>query len=284
VVSPGQPGKPARIALAPESDYVALNNKTKTISSEKSAIAFFRKPETNEITVSGTLPAKSAEVTLNCAIHDPTAYFGTVLIETLKAERVGVSGRIRREGSIDNAKLVFEFESGILESLKVCNTNSQNFYAEMVLKTIGWKKFGVGTRENGVKAISQFLERSGIKGVEQYDGSGLARSNKASAGALVKLLRWSVDNHPELLETLAVSGKAGSLKSRMASIEGKVRAKSGHISGVWTLSGLVENKYGEQFIFSILINSSDDRRSATEGEPDRFADKLVEFLASMKLD
>ena len=62
------------------------------------------------------------------------------------------------------------------------------------------------------------------------------------------------------LDSLARGGAPkGTLRSRFrgADLEGRVRAKTGHLSGVSALSGLGDSAGGEIFVFSILVNAPD---------------------------
>jgi D-alanyl-D-alanine carboxypeptidase/D-alanyl-D-alanine-endopeptidase (penicillin-binding protein 4) len=57
--------------------------------------------------------------------------------------------------------------------------------------------------------------------------------------------------------SLAIAGKDGTLSERMkgTSAEGNLRAKTGTLSGVTTLSGYVKSADGEMLAFSILMNN-----------------------------
>jgi D-alanyl-D-alanine carboxypeptidase/D-alanyl-D-alanine-endopeptidase (penicillin-binding protein 4) len=76
------------------------------------------------------------------------------------------------------------------------------------------------------------------------------------------------------VDSLPVSGaEKGTLRRRLLGpdVRGRVRAKTGHISGVSTLSGYVESKSGDLFTFSILVNGA--------GGGDALQDRICELLA-----
>jgi len=86
------------------------------------------------------------------------------------------------------------------------------------------------------------------------------------------------------LDALPSNGdKKGTLKSRMlaADVKGRVRAKTGHIGGVSTISGYAESAGGDTFVFSILANA--DEGSALSGA-DRIEDRICELLVRHKGD
>ena len=85
-----------------------------------------------------------------------------------------------------------------------------------------------------------------------YDGSGLSRSNRLSAATLVQVLQVAarVDQPAlrALITGLPVAGFTGSLANRFAEADavalGDVRAKTGTLSGVSSLAGLVTGRDG----------------------------------------
>ena len=71
------------------------------------------------------------------------------------------------------------------------------------------------------------------------DGSGLSRSNRATASQLVGVLK-RMYTHPSgtlFLQSLAVAGREGSLSKRMRDLNVSVVGKTGSLRGVKALSG-----------------------------------------------
>lgn len=90
------------------------------------------------------------------------------------------------------------------------------------------------------------------------DGSGLARTNRLTPRFLVQLLRYMRTEGPHagaFVHTLPVAGVDGTLKLRMKGTcaEGNVRAKTGFLTGVCTLSGYVD-RHGQRLVFSMMMN------------------------------
>lgn len=262
LVGPGRPGIPAVISMTPNTSYVHLHNRTRTVSGKTSKPwGFDRKDNRNTILAWGEVSTRMKPRTYWVSIDDPYRFFGTVLLETMRAEGLQAADSVRIV-SRDEAKgraFIDRHTSRLDETLAVCMTVSQNFYAEMILRTLGKEATGFGSRENGLKAVRTFLGKIGITRYEQSDGSGLSRGNRMSARDMGRIFETMRD-HPHakvFRDALAVNGgKTGTLRKRMTDPRylGRVRAKTGHIRGVSNLSGYVAATDGSEYVFSILVN------------------------------
>ncbi|HEX7896271.1 MAG TPA: D-alanyl-D-alanine carboxypeptidase/D-alanyl-D-alanine-endopeptidase [Planctomycetota bacterium] len=271
-VDPGADGEPCRVALSPDTGYVKIVNNAKSARRPARPFGFTRRPGTNTITLSGELAAKT---TYSVTIHDPAQYFGTVLLETFAKAGVSCVGKLAetRDPLPEGFKEVDAAEHALADTLAACNQPSQNFYAEMILRVLGAKAKGAGTLDAGLEAVRDFLEKD-VKAdtVSQADGSGLTRENRGAPADLVKLLLYMKDQKA-FVDSLPVSGaEKGTLRRRMLGpdVRGRVRAKTGHLSGISTLSGYVDAKGGDTFTFSILVNA---------GGGDALQDRICEILA-----
>ena len=137
--------------------------------------------------------------------------------------------------------------------------NSQNWFAETLLKTVGREVRGEGSWSAGLAVERAFLHD--VVGIDttQFllrDGSGLSGGNGVTPRAFVRLLSY-VQRTPEMAivrDHLPVSGRTGTLKERLRDLPGRVQAKTGYIGGVESLSGYVTADDGRTLIFSILAN------------------------------
>jgi len=105
------------------------------------------------------------------------------------------------------------------------------------------------------------------------DGSGLTRYNLITPHQLTAILVSAYKNNkvrPELLSLLPIAGIDGTLKNRMRKglAYGKIRAKTGGMTGLISLAGFGEDKRGEAFAFTIMINqfvgSAEDQRNLVD--------------------
>jgi len=144
------------------------------------------------------------------------------------------------------------------------NMQSNNLYAETLLKTIALKKTGFGSESTGIDIVMNYLKQKGIdtKGFYMSDGCGLSRFNVITTKQLSEILRViSADSllFKKFYETLPVAGKSGSLgklcKGTFA--ENNMHAKSGYMTRVRSYAGYVTNKKGNLLTFAIIVNNYD---------------------------
>jgi PBP4 family serine-type D-alanyl-D-alanine carboxypeptidase len=155
---------------------------------------------------------------------------------------------------------------------------SDNFYAEMLLKEIGARELAQGTTAAGVAVIRRVLKTRGIPlaGVRLADGSGLSSLDRLTARALVALLvsAWADPQVSTLLyRSLPVAGMNGTLRKRMTRppAYGQVHAKTGTTRNASALSGYVTTRY----VFAILQNGRPLRWESARRGQDRFGQVLA---------
>src|SRR6266853_1102525 len=155
---------------------------------------------------------------------------------------------------------------------------SDNFTAEMLVKELGAVQAGHGTTAAGVGFITGLLAEAGVPlaGVRLVDGSGLSLLDRLTPEAVASLLTtmWNdVDVRLDLLSSLPVAGRTGTLHDRMrgGAAMGVVRAKTGTTSNASALSGFA----GDRYVFSILQNGWPIAWSWARVAQDRFATVLA---------
>jgi D-alanyl-D-alanine carboxypeptidase/D-alanyl-D-alanine-endopeptidase (penicillin-binding protein 4) len=147
------------------------------------------------------------------------------------------------------------------EIVNTTDVASDNFLAEMLIKLLGARFGGLGTTANGARVVEEFARSVG-SGIHSVDGSGLTRTNHASADQVAHLLLGlrSEPFYEEFVQDLALAGKEGTVADRMkgTAAYGRCRTKTGTLTGVSNLSGYCFNTSGKQMIFSVLMGSVAD--------------------------
>ncbi len=141
---------------------------------------------------------------------------------------------------------------------------SDNEGAEVLLRQVAIAAGKPGSATAGVAAMTATLTELGVdlSRATVYDGSGLSRQDRLPIGVLVDVLQLAADpEHPELrtvVSTLPVAGFTGSLAVRFTVSApdglGQVRAKTGTLTGVHGLAGLVMTRSGVPLVFAAIAD------------------------------
>lgn len=258
-----------RISLGPDLGLATLDNRALIAPrGTERTLDVIRSRNGDRYVASGLVPIGAERRTEYSAVIDPDHFAALALRQELLAEGIVVLGNIR--STVDSTDFaVARATPPLAEVLSrplrdwvfpVLNT-SQNWFAEMLVKQLG-RRFGrSGSWAEGLAVERRFLIDSvGVDSTQfaLVDASGLASNNLVTPLAFARLLAW-MRTHPTyeaFAAGLPQSGSLGSLRRRFVGtpLEGRVRAKTGSISRVNTLSGYVERADGEVLIFSIQAN------------------------------
>lgn len=314
-VLPDVPGQPALIQELPMAGTFEIDNRAVTVSRTVSTagggtrrsrrnLGIGREPGSQRLSVWGEIPEGSAESSYAISLEDPPRFAAEYLRKELAQRGIAVSGRleVRRvepaevsdlegaplsggtDAAADAGTLLAEHVSlPLSESLRVMLKVSQNLHAEMLLRTLGRERRGVGSAEAGLAAIGDFLSSNNIpsRGLVLRDGSGLSRQNMISPEAMTALLKHmyrSEQGGAAWTALLSEAGVDGTLRNRLRGryTTGRVWAKTGSLLGVLTLAGYVRNQSDELLAFAIFANNFHDD---SEGNVLTVIDRIVTTLA-----
>ena len=189
------------------------------------------------------------------AAGDPQAWLAVMFTEMLRKQGVKIEPPLVSPPTTAVQTLTFD-GTKLAETLRHFNHESENAVGEVLLHEIA---IANGIRRpswpDGAKLITSWLHNTA--GLEKgsfklVDGSGLSRYNLISADSSVKLLAFMRrhKHYPTFLNALPVYDvDAGNGKTQPL-----VRAKSGGMSGVSTISGYAQTLDGRQLAFSLLGN------------------------------
>jgi len=140
-------------------------------------------------------------------------------------------------------------------------TFSNNFMAEQLLRTLGWRLSAEpGDWTNGAAVLRRYWAALGNDpGALAFEnGSGLSDNGRVSSAGLVELLALSMRTQlpgARLVDALPTAGKSGTLGDRLTGTDRRIRAKTGTLDGVSALTGFILDREREPAIaFSIVIN------------------------------
>lgn len=286
----GKPGTMPGITWFPfNTDYVTfINNQRITAKGTSYRESYRRMPGSNVITLGSRLPQGYVE-TEALTVSNPTMYFLDTFVKFLSYEGFGMDVRIHedpfpREWNSSEYKLLASHESRPLaELLQKVNKDSDNLYAEMMLKTLAHqRKGGAGSIRTGeIAANERFsIMKLDTNFVSFRDGSGLASTNLVSTGFLSGLLHAMTQspNFAHYDSSMTIAGVDGTFRNRLRGtpLEGNLRGKSGTISRTRAFSGYVKTKSGKLVSFSMIANNF--------RVPARDIDRVHEALATIIFD
>ncbi|TQE91760.1 D-alanyl-D-alanine carboxypeptidase/D-alanyl-D-alanine-endopeptidase [Ureibacillus terrenus] len=267
-VIPTSVGMKPRIKFEPNDSGMVFVNEAKTVNAkEKNTIEIIRKYNSNEVVISGNIPLGAPHkdwVTL----HDPTINTLIAFKKTLEEEGFAFEGTsIGRKAVPKSAKLLYTKQSMPLADLvNPFLKLSNNSIADILVKTMGKKELGKGDFENGLKVIREYGKDIGLN-MEHWqfeDGSGISHKNRTTANELTNLLVKVRKEpfFPIFFNSLPFGGEkdreiGGSLRERYLEdhLKNRVIAKTGHISGVYTLAGYVTASSGKMYAFAVMTQN-----------------------------
>lgn len=176
---------------------------------------------------------------------------------------VNVIGNELPVASESQMQMLADAHSAPLSTLVVdMMKRSDNLIANALFKTVGaLYNRAPATWENSGAAVRTILKENHVDtaGMQVIDGSGLSRDNRVTPLQLLQVLTVAYNDPavaPTYLQALPVGGLNGTLRNRLGTrdIIGKVKAKTGTMHGVSSLSGYVEGNSGEILAFSIIVN------------------------------
>lgn len=279
-----------KIIINPDTKYVVISNNVVPVSKDSlSVIDVYRERGTNLINVFGTI-REGDSVKTYVTVSNPTQYAVVILKKILEQNGIQVKGYPTDVDDIskplDYSKLkriCTTYSPYLKEIIKVINKNSQNFFAEQLLKTIGLEKSGFGSTEKGVKIESKLFKEIGIntESMTLADGSGLSRLDLVTPKQIVTLLDYMYKSKYFIpfYNSLAIAGVDGTLGNRLQNTlaQDRVRAKSGFLEGVRSLSGYAYTADNEPVAFSIIVNNFNVPVKLAENIQDLVCLRLANF-------
>jgi D-alanyl-D-alanine carboxypeptidase/D-alanyl-D-alanine-endopeptidase (penicillin-binding protein 4) len=300
-VVPGAPGEPPTVSTVPPVSGMELVNSAETVTGEaRPRLAILRDDPLDPVRVEGRIVAGTRDVWREMTVSVPARFTAENFRLALEARGITVRGELRvvddAESSIlggtevtapaygsRRARVLARHVSEPLSAyLEVINHQSNNLFAEVVFRSVGRAATGEGSTDGSARAVRATLADIGVnvEGLVQMDGSGLSGDNRVSASTFVSVLGRMAET-PQWNDYWASLPEAGQRRGlgRMYSTAaaGNLRAKTGTIEGVSSLSGMVRSSDGERLAFSLLVNGA---RSTTRAK--RVENQIGVLLASFR--
>lgn len=236
-------------------------------------VYIYNAPNSSEILMKGTIPVGAKDFEVKGSIAHPAAVFKSILIEQLNLNDIQINKLNDLPSSFfyDYAKpltIVKSFYSPALGTLiQDCNFSSINLYADAFAQKLSSLQYGTYSLNKGAEALYDFWEKEGanIEGFQIKDGSGLSPSGLVTSQGITSILKlmYKSKYFDEFYNSIPVVGRNGTVKylDRNNSTKGRVKAKSGSISGTRSYAGYVKAKNGHMYTFSLIVNRYDNAQN-----------------------
>ena len=216
-------------------------------------------------------PVTRLAVTSNAiddAVMNPPARLRTLLGRSIESQ--GAPGAITlsvisaQAPMPANSVLVYQEPSTSMAGLlSLANTESHNFTAEVLLRTAA----GTWDMDEAARRATAWLQLQGLPldGVRIRDGSGLDRGDRVTSRFLTALL-LRMDQHPyarHYMGSMAIAGQRGTLRHLFngTSLDGRLHAKTGTLTGVRAISGVLVTEDGPRYVSAISNGATTPNRT-----------------------
>lgn len=274
---PTDGSRPDISRFEPHASWLRVGNSASSRrgNDDTNSVWIARQLGTNSLRVYGNVKFEY-RVPVPVTVHDMPNFFAQLLADRLK--RLGVTVGSYRQAELDERLEQGELVAPVISTpistaIERCNRDSQNLYAEALLKRIGammtqqpgsWSNGGAVLRHAAQERLGSHAL---LAGIVVSDGSGLSRGNRVAPTTLTAWLNTFHHDQrlgPIFIESLARPGNHGTLRRRFGSVDlngAFVHAKSGYINEVSCLSGFVTTTEGRRRSFSVMINDIPNRNS-----------------------
>lgn len=258
-VRPTETGKPGKVFLDPHPSYVVVKNETTTgqrtqISIQKS---FLEGSQQEQLVVKGSISKGTREKTIYKNITHPGLWSGSSARLFLKQQGITVTGKVERKQVPENSAVLVDYKSKPLRQIVADMMKfSNNYVAEMLTKHLD--RNSPKTLPSSLIEIRKWIrEQLGARANFRFQNpSGLTRANQLTAEQIGQLLVKAKSRFEgsEFMSSLPLAGMDGTLRKRLKSFKGEVRAKTGYLAGVIGLAGYVQSPQGQPQAFVMMYN------------------------------
>src|SRR5581483_4101072 len=199
---------------------------------------------------------------------NPSLHAANALRDLLFLDGISVTGTVRT-GAASGERIALVQSPPLHELLATMLKESQNLYAEMLLKDAGDGTYATALEREQAFDAAIGLDPHDLRFV---DGSGLSPDNLVTPAAVVQLLRW-MHQRGAWWDLLAAPNEAGTLHKRLIELQPRFRGKTGTLTGVSAISGIVMMPGGRARYFSVIVDHN------TAPEISKTLDAIVREIA-----
>ncbi|WP_028388160.1 D-alanyl-D-alanine carboxypeptidase/D-alanyl-D-alanine endopeptidase [Legionella fairfieldensis] len=256
--------EPAIVETDDASGSITINNQVKTKATAQHCGVDFSMDKENRLTVRGCVGVGQWAVMQKMAIRNPLAYAQGLIRRQLSEANIILEGNILLgKAPVGSLLIATESSKPIAQLMADTLKPSDNLYADSLFLHAAEKLYGSPVNWGEAQPILKHFiqQQTGIElgNAVLTDGSGLSRHDLLTPNQTVSLLRFLHERFPlsyEYIAALPVSGRDGTLQKRFKKPDQQdlVRAKTGTMTGVASLSGYLYTANAHTLAFAIFIN------------------------------
>jgi serine-type D-Ala-D-Ala carboxypeptidase/endopeptidase (penicillin-binding protein 4) len=233
-----------------------------------------------EVHIGKTDPSKEYSL----RVPDPSIAAAQAFAQRLTELGVTVTGAQTRATAPAGAAQVGAVESApVRQVVSYFLHTSDNTVTEAMARMVALAAGEAASFDGATAAVLQTVATLGVdtSGAHLTDASGLAEGSGLSAQLLAGLVQVaSSSDHPELRDViveLPIAGLTGTLVDRYldSAARGLVRAKTGSLSGVTSLAGVVVDRDGRALSFAVVADQTTSGQWGARGAIDSFITGLA---------
>lgn len=251
VLRPGtQTGDPLSVSLDPPLKDFPLEIQATTGGKKPRLLVRNQRdgPKDEKIIIKGRLPLGAEAQKLSLAQAHPRQMVARRVKQAFNQWDIVLPEKLDWVIETQQAPLIYEHHSPPLQQiLQMSGKESNNYVSEQILKVLAARQGHLPAKTSqGVALLKEWMTRVGlpVAEIQMENASGLSRENRLTVRVLAQALKRALEEpkiREEFLSSLSVLGVDGTLKDKFfdKGLEGHFRGKTGTLSGVSSLSGLV---------------------------------------------
>lgn len=276
------------------SHSITIENQVQTKASDASCRVSFLMDLDNHLTIGGCVTLGQRALQEEIAIRNPLKYAQGLIRHQLEDANIKLDGEIllsKAPPPSGSLVIAAEFSKPIAQLMGDTLKPSDNLYADslylhaaqtLVGSPVNWK--------DAQRVIQTFLqEQTGIdlSQAQLMDGSGLSRNDRLTPNQTVNLLRFIYSRFPlsyEYIAALPISGRDGTLQRRLKNPtqQDLVRAKTGTMRGIASLSGYLYTVNAHTLAFAIYINHAPGVKASISERSRYLVDAICNYFLQQK--
>lgn len=285
-------GEPAIVEYSAPINSFVLDNQVKTATG-RCGISV-KTTNDNHLVVHGCIGMGQGAVQARIPISNPLGYAQALIRRRLEHVNIVLDGQVMLGQSPHKTLLLATHSSKQITQLMADTLKpSDNLYADSLFLHAAETIHGAPLNwQQSQPIVKNFLQQQtgiNLQNAILIDGSGLSRQDLLTPEQTVGLLRYLHDRFPlayEYIAALPIAGQDGTLlrRFRKPNQRGFLRAKTGSMTGIMSLSGYLYSANAHTLAFAIYINTRHGTSPSISGRYRGMVDALCDFLLQQKPD